>query len=73
VTEGITSRATALGFDKSLGLAGAASILEDEAAGTVVDRSMHAVGKVCPRCGRTFTGDDPVRRTTSGDFVHDVC
>jgi hypothetical protein len=73
MTQGVTFRAGGLGFDETIGLAGAASTLEAAAAGAVADRSMHAVGKRCPRCGRTFTVDDPVRLTTTGDLVHDVC
>lgn len=73
MTQGVTYRAGGLGFDETVGLAGAASTLEAAAAGAVGDRSLHATGKSCPRCGRTFTEDDPVRRTPTGDLVHDVC
>lgn len=73
LTQGVTFRAGGLGFDETVGLAGAASTLEAAAAGAVRDRSMHAVGRLCPRCGRAFTEDDPVRRTASGALVHDVC
>jgi hypothetical protein len=73
MTQGVTYRAGGFGFDETIGLAGAASILDAAAAGAVVDRSLHAAGKRCPRCGRSFTGDDPVRRLTTGELVHDVC
>jgi hypothetical protein len=73
MTQGVTFRAGGLGFDETIGLAGAASILDAAAAGAVVDRSLHAAGKRCPRCGRTFSVDDDVRLTTSGELVHDVC
>jgi hypothetical protein len=73
LTQGVTFRAGGLSFDETVGLAGAASTLEAAAAGAVRDRSLHATGKICPRCGRAFTEDDPVRRTPTGEFIHDVC
>jgi hypothetical protein len=73
MTQGVTYRAGGLGFDEVVGMAGAASTLEAAAAGAVVDRSLHAAGRTCPRCGRTFTVDDPVRLTPTGELIHDVC
>src|ERR1700689_1900502 len=73
MTQGVTFRAGGLGFDETVGMASGGAYLDAAAAGAVTDRSLHAVGKTCPRCGRAFTEDDPVRRTPTGEFVHDVC
>jgi hypothetical protein len=73
LTQGTTYRAGGLGFDEIVGMAGGASKLEAAAAGPVSDRSLHATGQTCPRCGRAFTADDPVRRDPSAGLVHDVC
>lgn len=73
LTQGGTWRAGGLGFDETAGLAGAAGILDAAAAGDVVDRSLHATGQHCSRCGREFTEDTPVRRTPQGDWIHDIC
>jgi hypothetical protein len=73
MTQGVTFRAGGLGFDETVGLAGAAAVLEAAAAGEVRDHSLHATGKTCHRCEVAFTEDTPVRRTAAGDLVHDVC
>jgi hypothetical protein len=73
MTQGVTIRPHGLGFDETYGLDHAGAYLDAAAAGAVVDRSLHAGGAECPRCGRTFAGDDPVRRLTTGELVHDVC
>jgi hypothetical protein len=73
LTQGTTYRAGGLGFDETVGLAGGAPSLDAAAAGPVSDRSLHADGQTCPRCGRAFTPDDPVRRDPTAGLVHDVC
>ncbi|HET7530243.1 MAG TPA: hypothetical protein VFJ98_04710 [Mycobacteriales bacterium] len=73
MTQGVTYRAGGLGFDCTAGLAGAAGVLDAAAAGDVADRGLRAAGRHCARCGRPFTEDTPVRRTTAGGWVHDVC
>src|SRR3954447_23999035 len=73
MTQGVTFRASGLGFDETAGLAGAAGILEAAAAGAVGDRSLRAAGERCAHCGRECTADMPVRRTVAGTWVHDVC
>jgi hypothetical protein len=73
LTQGVTYRAGGLGFDETVGLAGAAPLLEAAAAGDVKDRSLHAVGETCSRCGRAFTEDTPVRRNAAHEWIHDVC
>jgi hypothetical protein len=73
LTQGATLRATGLGFDEVVGLAGAAGILEAAAAGEIDDRGLRADGEQCARCGEAFGPDTPVRRTTKGTVVHDVC
>jgi hypothetical protein len=32
-----------------------------------------AAGRLCERCGRVITDGQPVRRTVSGGYQHDVC
>lgn len=61
------------GFDETVGLDGAAPVLDALAAGELKDHSIHAVGATCSRCGGTFTEDTPVRRNTNHEWVHDVC
>ena len=73
MTQGVTLRATGLGFDEIVGLAGAAGLLEAAAAGDVQDRGLRATGQKCLRCGGVFGDDTPVRRTTTGSLVHDCC
>ena len=34
---------------------------------------LHASGKSCARCGRTFQPGEDVRRTPSGAYQHDTC
>src|SRR4051794_13146116 len=57
MTQGVTYRASGLGFDETAGLAGAAGILEAAAAGDVADRSLRAAGESCAHCGRVCTPD----------------
>ncbi|MGN6472853.1 MAG: hypothetical protein ACTHK4_04265, partial [Mycobacteriales bacterium] len=73
MTQGTTIRPHGLGFDETYGLDHASGYLDAAAAGPVLDRSLHATGDVCPRCGEAFTAEDPVRRLASGELVHDVC
>lgn len=73
LTQGVTYRAGGLGFDETVGLAGAAPVLDALAAGELKDHSIHAVGETCSRCGGTFTEDTPVRRNANHAWVHDVC
>lgn len=47
MTQGVTYRAGGLGFDETVGLAGAAGVLDAMAAGDVGDRGLHAGGEVC--------------------------
>jgi hypothetical protein len=73
MTQGVGTRPHGLGFDETYGMDTAGAYLEAAAAGAVTDKSLHAGGQICPRCLRTFAADDPVRRLTSGELVHDVC
>lgn len=73
LTQGVAYRAGGLGFDETVGLAGAAGILDAAAAGAVTDRGLRAPGRHCARCDRVFTSDTPVRRTPTGEWVHDAC
>jgi hypothetical protein len=51
----------------------ATGYLDAVVAAASFDRSLHAAGQVCPRCGRTFAEDAPIRRLVTGELVHDVC
>lgn len=73
MTQGVTYRAGGLGFDETAGMLGAAGVLDAAAAGDVVDRGLRATGEHCARCGDEFGADTPVRRTPSGEWVHDIC
>jgi hypothetical protein len=73
MTNGAAGRPHGLGFDESYGMDHAGGYLDAAAGGPLTDRSLHAAGQVCPRCGRGFTDDDPVRRLVTGELVHDVC
>jgi hypothetical protein len=37
------------------------------------DHEAHAVGETCPRCHRVITATDDVRRTATGEWVHESC
>jgi len=73
MTQGVTIRPHGLGFDETYGMDRGGSYLDAAAAGATADRSLHANGLVCPRCGRPFAEDEPARRLTTGELVHDVC
>lgn len=71
LTHGVMQRVHGLGFDETIGMDHAMGALDAKIG--VSDHSLHAQGKMCPRCGRLFVDDSPVRRTANGEYVHDVC
>ena len=73
MTQGVTIRPHGLDFDESYGMDHAGTYLDAAAAGPRVDHSLHADGRICPRCGRRILEDEPARRLTTGELVHDVC
>lgn len=39
----------------------------------VEDHEAHAAGKLCAHCERELGADDEVRKTVTGEWVHDNC
>jgi hypothetical protein len=37
------------------------------------DHELHAAGQTCPRCDRIIKATDDVRRTPTGEWVHESC
>jgi hypothetical protein len=37
------------------------------------DHELHAAGQTCPRCHQVITATDDVRRTATGEWVHESC
>jgi hypothetical protein len=73
MTQGVGVRPHGRGFDETIGMDHATGYLDAVVAAANLDRSLHAAGQVCPRCGRTFAEDAPIRRLVTGELVHDVC